>query len=1309
MTDEYSPIPLRKIDGDVDVGRNVAIGGDAIVQGKSHYKGDVRIDGWLDAENIKGPNKGLFTTLEGLKRAYPHPKDGWWAVVSKTLPGPIYVGDKGQWIRAGGETSTDVRLVSVDKTRRADEAEHAETADVANYANEAGKLSDDSDLINRFVSKKYDDTVKGVITFLKGVIAKAVSFFQGIVNRGDIKNNGDITNTGNINNAGDITNSGNIMTKNLTVTGKATFFELEIQKAKAAGGMSVNSAGTFHIDAVEETTDGFVCYQRAEKDGVTLSRTCEVNDQMMCSNGMNILKGGKGNHYYWRLVTDAPKEVVTRTIDGKEEKCLKLVLSKTDCSNPTDDMPKVGDELAQIGNRKNKERQSVMMSCAYNSFDPELKPSYWAHYMGVNDYEISKHRYTWFAANGSQVTGNFKVRSAGGGLEPIEGYVKSLAQESYTRPNLLWGSDLNLDGVDTTSRAAIGKHLGVALSNGIELGNRDMFEYLKGGGVSGADAIRIKNAYKREGWGKWTNISWQNVPLKPRTRYTISVWVKFKSYGRKGRMYVDCTSDDGRYCFGGYLHKEHFYDRADIDEWQRVRYVFDSGASRKMGNLNFCCIADEEEGAQCEIWLCHPKLEEGEVATPWCAYDGTTGHSLVAKVFMEGSYRNGFTKGVRSCVRAFYDGQEVTDFTVSYRYKGAGQADWVNPQTKKEDSWGDAQRDGSTIYVEYVVEYKGLKALATGRLDNIQDGKDAVGYKLVPMQESATAYKAERGKRLVRLLLAYKIQKIVGEVTQELALGEEGITLSVNGGFTASFVSKAGAYILDEKEAEYKETRLDTYIVTLKKNSDIVDKRIVPITFKPKVVFDFDTENGEIRRDITNVKGDMNSFKATINETSNTVGNLSKEFTQMKQTSKEISMTVNNGTRPNLLWGSDLNLDGVDTTSKEAIEKRLGVGLNATKVDNTEWFEYLKGGGVGGADALKFKAMKDTSEFAGLYWEIATGAARNLQLKPNTVYTLSAWVRTDFDSKAQGYGAFSFEAFKKEKEDSAQRVGKLSFKTASSWFEPINEWTRVSTSFTTEELKYGSVAMWMNGTKPSTLYLCHPKLEEGNTATPWCAYDGTVDALLAGGFDIKNRKFTVTADNFLVRNNRGEQTFMVDENGRINNGMLTSRLRLTEPTIITKENYKEFCYKGKRNGYDVLFLDLLKCGTLLVLMNVNEQLYLDLPSFKFFEGYNRYTLVETAKAQYEKMRYIGNTIILYNINSQIVFVSGTLKYKRMAGVHDMNNLDEYGFYTAERLPCRASELACFECKFGVTVPEKSQPWYNRQAGVYWEYCYVATT
>ena len=66
-----------------------------------------------------------------------------------------------------------------------------------------------------FLSKLQDDTAKGLITFLKGLAAQAVSHFKGIVNDGDI------------------TNKGDIHTKNLTVTGKATFFELEILKAKA--------------------------------------------------------------------------------------------------------------------------------------------------------------------------------------------------------------------------------------------------------------------------------------------------------------------------------------------------------------------------------------------------------------------------------------------------------------------------------------------------------------------------------------------------------------------------------------------------------------------------------------------------------------------------------------------------------------------------------------------------------------------------------------------------------------------------------------------------------------------------------------------------------------------------------------------------------------------------------------------------------------------------------------------------------------------------------------------------------------------
>lgn len=96
-----SSIKATQIDGDVSVGRDVAVGGKVTVQGRSHFKGNVKVEGWLDAKNIKGANKGIFTSVKKLKEAYPLPHDGWWAIVGTSLPGPIYVGDGGEWVATG--------------------------------------------------------------------------------------------------------------------------------------------------------------------------------------------------------------------------------------------------------------------------------------------------------------------------------------------------------------------------------------------------------------------------------------------------------------------------------------------------------------------------------------------------------------------------------------------------------------------------------------------------------------------------------------------------------------------------------------------------------------------------------------------------------------------------------------------------------------------------------------------------------------------------------------------------------------------------------------------------------------------------------------------------------------------------------------------------------------------------------------------------------------------------------------------------------------------------------------------------------
>ena len=90
--------------GDVSVSRNVNIGGTLTQQGSAHIKGSVKIDGWLDAKNIKGDlvNKGLFENEEGLKKALPKPKSGWYALVldrsdNETFKPKVYLVKSGEW------------------------------------------------------------------------------------------------------------------------------------------------------------------------------------------------------------------------------------------------------------------------------------------------------------------------------------------------------------------------------------------------------------------------------------------------------------------------------------------------------------------------------------------------------------------------------------------------------------------------------------------------------------------------------------------------------------------------------------------------------------------------------------------------------------------------------------------------------------------------------------------------------------------------------------------------------------------------------------------------------------------------------------------------------------------------------------------------------------------------------------------------------------------------------------------------------------------------------------------------------------
>ncbi len=85
----------------------------------------------------------------------------------------------------------------------------------------------------------------------------------------------------------------------------------------------------------------------------------------------------------------------------------------------------------------------------------------------------------------------------------------------------------------------------------------------------------------------------------------------------------------------------------------------------------------------------------------------------------------------------------------------------------------------------------------------------------------------------------------------------------------------------------------------------------------------------------------------------------------------------------------------------------------------------------------------------------------------------------------------------------------------------------------------------------STMYIAQPKLERGIVPTAWTERKtDLVDraTLLATGIDIVNKKITVTANTFEVRNNSGETTATVNEDGKleVKDGIFTGKVKATE-------------------------------------------------------------------------------------------------------------------------------------------------------------------
>lgn len=253
---------------------------------------------------------------------------------------------------------------------------------------------------------------------------------------------------------------------------------------------------------------------------------------------------------------------------------------------------------------------------------------------------------------------------------------------------------------------------------------------------------------------------------------------------------------------------------------------------------------------------------------------------------------------------------------------------------------------------------------------------------------------------------------------------------------------------------------------------------------------------------------------------------LTKYTSKIEQTAKRISAKVAQDTvgRLNVLPGTAFNRE----TDVEQLSSRFRCK-----------FEPL--GGLDGTGAAVVSQSGATSPtWCGVSW-------RGVELKPSTYYTASVWARADggldddmymyFSQKGASAG-FSYTLLAKANETFGWKLFKTTFKTGKTKADCDNVQV--------------DLAIRTNGVGR----FCKMMLDESETYNGWtpASYaDVSSGALLATGIDIKHKTIDMTADKFTLRNNHGEKSFGVDEDGNLEARSLKSVSKDGSLTAIIKD------------------------------------------------------------------------------------------------------------------------------------------------------------
>ncbi|MCF0208898.1 MAG: hypothetical protein HUK07_05550, partial [Bacteroidaceae bacterium] len=222
-------------------------------------------------------------------------------------------------------------------------------------------------LMGKYLSSLVDDVAQGIIRFVKGIKFGSASSGYKIDGNGNAVLNDIEGHDVSVNDISshDIFNSNNILTKNLTVSGTAHFFEVVIDKARATGGTMFQTPASAKIDKVVETeTNVYKLYFLAtDADGVSITNDFLVDDQIFLQT-FNLGTGTSyqaGNRMYWCLCLSIGTETIAeenRTYHYLTVGFRTPGIDKEYHAN-SNARPAAGDEIVVLGTRNNSEESKL--------------------------------------------------------------------------------------------------------------------------------------------------------------------------------------------------------------------------------------------------------------------------------------------------------------------------------------------------------------------------------------------------------------------------------------------------------------------------------------------------------------------------------------------------------------------------------------------------------------------------------------------------------------------------------------------------------------------------------------------------------------------------------------------------------------------------------------------------------------------------------------------------------------------------------------------------------------------------------------